>query len=172
MAAYEWVSQRQRAEFQEVMKQTRERKRIAHELEAEKARLRKTKQEHKKALAVVTAKGAIRTYDPVSLGKGKKKGGGEQYRKERFGVLERVRLLAELSPEQRNDWDYFKGAWDRHMAEAHGEDWADIFCEHIQHVLNELGAGKANALSVFMHQETVRVLCPTPALQVPGLCGH
>ena len=134
--------------------------------------MRKTKQAHKNALAVVTAKGAIRTYDPVSLGKGKKKGGGEQYRKERFGVLERVRLLAELSLEQRNDWDYFKGAWDRRMAEAHGEDWADIFCEHIQHVLSALDSGQANALSVFMHKETERVLCATPALQIPGKRGH
>ena len=121
---------------------------------------------------MVTAKDAIKTYDPVSLGKGKKKGGSEQCRKERLAVLERIRLIAELSPEQRNDWDYFKGAWDRQLAEAHGEDWADIFCEHIQHVLNELESGQANALSVFMHRETERVLCPTPALQIPGVCGR
>ena len=121
---------------------------------------------------MVMAKDGMKTFDPVLLGKGKKKGGGEQFRKERLAAFERIRLLAELSPEQGNDWDYFKGAWDRHMAEEHGEDWADLFCEHIQHVLNELEAGQANALSVLMHQETERVLFPTLALQVPGLCGH
>ena len=116
----------------------------------------------------MTAKECIKTYDPYSLGKGKKKAGGEQCRKERLGVLERVRLLGGLSPEQGNDWDYFKVAWDRQMAEANGEDWADIFCEHIQHVLNELEAGKKNAFSVFMHNDTRRVLSDTLALLVLG----
>ena len=83
-------------------------------------------------------------------------------------MLERVRLIAELSPEQRNDWEYFRVNWDKQMAEYHGEDWAELFAEMIQHVLDELGAGHANAFSAFMHRETQRVLADVPVLQLPG----
>ena len=56
------------------------------------------------------------------------------------------------------------------MAEAHGEDWAELFAEMVQQVVNDLGEGLSNALSVFMHNETKRVLANTPALIVPGAC--
>ena len=54
------------------------------------------------------------------------------------------------------------------MAEAHGEDWAELFAELVQQVLNDLTEGRRNALSVFMHNETTRVLADTLALLVPG----
>ena len=54
------------------------------------------------------------------------------------------------------------------MAEAHGENWAQLFAEMIQRVLNDLADGRSNALSVFMHNETKRVLADTLALVVPG----
>ena len=54
------------------------------------------------------------------------------------------------------------------MAEAHGEDWAELFAQLVQQVLNDLTEGRRNALSVFMHNETKRVLADTPALLVPG----
>ena len=110
----------------------------------------------------------MKSFSLLSLGQGRKNGGGVQYHKERLKVLERVRLVAELSPEQRNDWDYFKENWDKAQGEAHGEDWAAVFAETMQHVLNELEAGRTNALSEFMHTETERVLLGALALQVPG----
>ena len=72
-------------------------------------------------------------------------------------MLQRLRKAAELSPEQTSQWEYFKTAWDREMAGAHGEDWAELFAELVQQVLNDLGEGRRNALSAFMHNETRRV---------------
>ena len=85
--------------------------------------------------------------------------------------MERVRSAAELSPEQRNDWDIFKAERDKAMAEIHGEGWAELFAQMVQQVLNDLSEGRGNALSVFMHNETKRVLADTPALLVPGLAS-
>ena len=56
--------------------------------------------------------------------------------------MERIRAAAELSPEQANDWEFFKTTWDREMADAQQEKWGDIFAELVQHILNELAAGK------------------------------
>ena len=54
------------------------------------------------------------------------------------------------------------------MAEAHGENWAELFAQDVQKVINDLAAGRSDALSVFMHNETRRVLSDTLALLVPG----
>ena len=102
-------------------------------------------------------------YSLDMLGKGKKRGGAPQHQKARLEVLQRLRKAAELSPEQTSQWEYFKTTWDREMAEAHQEDWAILFEEMVQQVLNDLGEGRGNALSVFMHNETKRVLAETPA---------
>ena len=67
--------------------------------------------------------------------------------------------------------DSFKSNWDEKMAETHGENWADLFAQNMQHVLNEMLEGRRNALSVFMDNETRRVLADTPALLVPGSGG-
>ncbi len=46
-------------------------------------------------------------------------------------MLERVRAVAHLTHEQRNDWEYFKVAWHKAVAEAHGEDWAKLVADMI-----------------------------------------
>ena len=102
------------------------------------------------------------------LGEGKKKEGIQQHHKARLEVLQRVRKAAELSPEQTSQWEYFKTVWDQKMAEAHGENWAQLFAELIQKVLNDLADGRRNALSEFMQNETKRVLADVPALVVLG----
>ena len=117
---------------------------------------------------MVTAKEAVKSYSIVELGQGKKKGGGAHFQKARFEVLERVRSVAVLSPEKRNDLDYFKQNWDRVMAEFHGENWGGLFAEVIQNVVDELHGGKETALSDFMQRETQRVLSDVPASVVPG----
>ena len=83
--------------------------------------------------------------------------------------MNRVRVIATLSADQKNDWQNFCVSWDQKMAEAHGEDWAELFAEIVQHVLNLLEGGNANALSEFMHNETVRVLGDIPVLRLPGM---
>ena len=44
-----------------------------------------------------------------------------------------------------------------------------LLAEFMQHIPNELAAGKTSALSKFMHAETQRVLGDVPALRVPGI---
>ncbi len=73
--------------------------------------------------------------------------------------------------EQRSDWEYFTKTWDQNMAQALQYDWAEIFCEKVQGVLDELMAGNRGALSQFMHRETQRVLGSVPVLRVPGKLG-
>jgi len=159
---------RLRAEFQEDRKRLLEKKRVQRELNDMRDQLKKARKDLREVDAVVTAKEAVKSYSILALGQGKKKGGGAQFQKARFEVLERVRSVAVLSPEQRNDWDYFKQNWDRVMAESHGENWGGLFAEVIQNVVDELQGGKETALSDFMHRETKRVLADVPALVVPG----
>ena len=159
----------QRAEFQEHMQQKKEKKRVEKELQDVKARLKRARKENREAEAVVTAREAVKSYTVEMLGNGKKKGGTAQHHKARLEVLQRVRLIADLSLDQANDWDYFKVTWDKEMAEAKGEEWGALFAEIVQHVLDELSTGNRNALSDFMHQETHRVLGAIPALRVPGV---
>ena len=54
------------------------------------------------------------------------------------------------------------------MADTHGEDWAEFFAQMMQNVLNDLAGGNVNALSAFMHDETLRILGDVPTLVVPG----
>ena len=157
---------KQREEFREHMQQVQEKKRVQKELRDAQEQLKKARKENRDALAVVTAKEATKTFTLESLGKDKKKAGGQQCQKLRWEVLERVRLVAELSRAQRTEWDYFKTEWDRAMAEIHGEQWAQLFAEYIQNVLNDLEEGSQNALSDFMDRETQRVLTPIPVLQI------
>ena len=83
-------------------------------------------------------------------------------------MLERLRRAAELSAAQTSLWDCFKNAWDKEMAEAHGENWAELFAQLVQQVLNDLAEGRSNALSVLMHNETRRVLSGTLAVLALG----
>ena len=170
LEAEEAVYRRGRLEFQEYMKQKREKKRVENELKEAKASLQRARKEQRDAEAVVTAMEEVKWYSLEMLGKGKKRGGTQQNQKARLEVLQRLRKAAELSPEQTSQWEYFKTTWDREMAEAHEEDWAELFAELVQQVLNDLAEGRSNALSVFMHNETRRVLAETPALIVPGAC--
>lgn len=142
--------------------------RVGEELKDMVEKSKKAREENQEVEAVVTANDAIIICSVIMLGKGKKKGGGAQFQKARFGVLGRVRLVGELSPNQRNDWEYSKTSWDGEMTEGFGEDWTEVCSEITQNVLEELMAGKRNALSDFMRRETQRVLARILALVVPG----
>ena len=91
-----------------------------------------------------------------------------QFHKTRMEVMERLRRVAALSPQQTADWEYFKTTWDKTMATAAEQDWAEMFAQIVQNIGNDLTAGTKNALSEFMHRETQRVLGKIPALMVPG----
>ena len=161
---------RQRLEFQEHMQQKREKARCEKELKEATQQLQRARKQQREAEAVVTAMHEVKVFSLEMLGQGKKKGGLQQQHKARMEVLQRLRRAAELSPEQTSQWEFFKSSWDREMAEAHQEHWAELFAQMVQQVLNDLSDGRRDALSMFMHNETKRVLADVPALQVPGAC--
>ena len=168
LEAEEALQRQRRAEFEEDMQRLREKKRVDRELKAVQAQLKKARREIREADAAVTAREAIKSYSLAALGQGKTKGGGAQFQKVRFEVLERVRSVAQLSPQQRNDSEGFKADWDKAMAAEHGEEWPGLFAQVIQNVIDELGNNRTNALSEFMYKEAQRVLGDIPALVVPG----
>ena len=110
----------------------------------------------------------MKSFSPAMLGQGQKKGGGQQYQKARQEALNRVRSCATLSPEQLNDWKLFATTWDSKMAEAHGKDWAGLFAEILQNVLDEIEGGNREAFSQFMHRESTRILGEVETLRLPG----
>ena len=94
-------------------------------------------------------------------------GGTAAHVRNRMEVLERVaRQCGALSPEQTNDWKWFKEAWDQHRADALGPAWGLTFAETMQGVLKDTADGTPNAMSKFMHRETSKHLMGTPMLRV------
>ena len=111
---------------------------------------------------------AVKRFSIEDLGDGSRSCGGAAARKRRFEVLERcARTGAGLSPEQRNDWAWWKEAWDAAMIQEHKERWGSVFASWIQAVLDKLHDGVQNAFSLLVHQETVRLFDRTLALQLP-----
>ena len=159
---------KQRTELQDIMGMKTEKKRVAEELAGVKEELKKARTAQREGEHLVELREVWKTYTPEMLGQGKKGGGGADFVKRRMGVLNRIRQLAPLSLEQQNDWNYFTTSWDRQMAEYLAGDWPEMFCEHVQHILDELRAGNLNALSIFMNQETQRVLGDVAVLRIPG----
>ena len=108
---------------------------------------------------------AIKTFTPEALGEGSANAGGRKAKKNRFEVLGRLALnMAGLSVGQRNDWQWFKEAWDKEMVKEHGVTWASTFAKWMQNVLSD---ERSNAFSTFMYNETCRVFPGMSALQVP-----
>jgi hypothetical protein len=115
---------------------------------------------------MLASKHAIKTYTQEALGAGTPNAGGAKAKKNRGDVLDRLaRLNAGLSAGQKNDWQWFKEAWDSAMVSEHKANWANIFGGWAQGVLND---ERSNAFSLFVHSETLRVFPGMAALQVPG----
>ena len=90
-------------------------------------------------------------------------------RKRRWEVLDRLAHLGQgLSAAQRNDFSWWKDAWDAKMLEQHGENWPEVFAGCVQQLLEKNEAGAGNAFSLFVHAETVRCLDGVPGLRIPG----
>jgi len=119
-------------------------------------------------MTAVAAKEAFKTYTLPELGEGKQNGGGAKFHKARCEAMERIRAVAHLSPEQMNDWKLFKTHWDKTLGSVHNGEWAGVFAEMLEQVLEDLIAGKPHALSEFMHKEMERVLATLPTLKIPG----
>ena len=114
---------------------------------------------------------SAKAFTLTQLGQGRKHGGTLAHQKHRADVLERVREVAELSPQQTCHWNLFKRAWDETMAETHGVNWGGFFAEIVQKLLGDIYAGKTDALSLLMEKEKQRVLGAVPALVIPAAPG-
>ena len=131
--------------------------------------LRKRKREIEDAEDVLHAKHASKKFTAEELGKGATtKRCLDAAKKRRWEVLDRLARLGQgLSPAQRNDFKWFKEAWDARMLQEHGDNWPELFMGWMQRLLGENEAGHGNAFSVFVHRETRRCFDGVPALRVP-----
>ena len=118
---------------------------------------------------MLEAKHVSKQFSVEDVGKGAKmKRCLDAAKKRRWEVLDRLARLGQgLSPAQRNDFGWFKDAWDARMLQEHGDRWLDVFMEWMQRLLGEEENGVANAFSVFVHNETRRCFDGVPALRVP-----
>ena len=118
---------------------------LNQEAKAAKARLKKRKLEIANAEAVLETKHAIKQFSLEDLGKGRSRGGGTAAKKSRWEVLDRLARLGQgLSPEQKNDFSWFKEACDACMLQEHGDSWPDTSMGWMQRLLGgERGGGWA-----------------------------
>ena len=116
--------------------------------------------------SIACCRHAVNNFTLEALGAGTENAGGARARNNRFEVLDRLaRLGAGLSAGQKNDWTWFKAAWDKEMVNEHEDRWAKRFSERMQSVLED---ECSNAFSTFVYKETCRVFHDTAALHVPG----
>ena len=121
------------------------------------AELKRTKKSIKEMQSVGACKHAAKTFTLESL----------QKKKHRFELLDRLALLkAGLSPAQKNDWVWWKDAWDEKMVADHKKQWPEVFAGWMQHVLNDV---RSNAFSLFVRAETERVFSEEMAVHLPGI---
>ena len=108
----------------------------------------------------------MKTFTPDALGQGHKTAGGVKGKPRRFEWLGRLaRIKAGLSAGQKNDWQWFKEAWDGAMVDEYKDNWGSTFASWMQRVVDD---DRSNAFSVFVYNETARVFHGTMALHVPG----
>ena len=130
------------------------------------AEMRETKRKIVEMENISACRHAVKSFTLEALGKGSLNAGGAKARKNRFEVLDRLaRIRAGLSPGQKNDWPWFKEAWDKEMVKQHGAHWGSLFAKWMQNVL---GDECSNAFSTFVYKETCRVFKGISALHVPG----
>ena len=111
----------------------------------------------------------MKRYTPEMVGQGKPNSGGVPARKMRFDVLDRIAKLGSgLTPAQKNDWAWFREAWDAKMYGEHDLNWGGLFCGWTQKVLDDLADGMDSVSSAFVHGETLRNFKEAVMLMVPA----
>ena len=154
--------------MQEEKKRAQTAAKLNEEAKAVKSRLKKRKRDIENAEELLEAKHSANQFSFEDLGKGRSRGGGVATKKRRWEVLDRLARLGQgLSPAQRNDFKWFKEAWDARMLQEHGDNWPELFMGWMQRLLGEKEAGHGNAFSVFVHNETRRCFDGVLGLRVP-----
>ena len=121
----------------------------------------------------------MKSFEVTDLGNGHAAGGNAEHVRNRMSALDRVRLrFPPLSPEQENDWEWFKRSWDKarinRMDPRHWAGWGHVFKELVLRLLRELRDGDSKALSKWMGREIMNYLFE-PALRVglvSATAGH
>ena len=160
--------QRKRQRIADANKCTKALMNMRKELAVASSTLRKRQRQILEAEGVLHMKHAVRKYDPSEFGHGLKNLGGAPCRKNRLEVLSKVsRVGRGLSVAQRAEFDWFKEAWDRRMADEHKENWPMLFAQQMQDVLTAQEKVPAvAAFSAFVHAETQRCLGGSVALTI------
>ena len=132
--------------------------------------LRKRKQDLLSIESILETRHAMKRYSPEALGQGKARSGGVAARRLRYEVLDKMAKLGTgLTPSQKNDWAWFREAWDEKMCDEHAQEWGGTFSQWMQKILDDLSDGVANAFSMFMYDETKQHFSKTPTLVVPSI---
>ena len=159
----------QRARAAELNDQEAKARALKRELEDKKRLLQKRAEQVQAATQALEDVTTRKCYSVECLGQGQARSGGAAARKLRVQVLDRLAVVGPgLSPEQRNDWSWFKTAWDARMVDEHKEDWGGTFARWIQAVVDDFQAGRDEAFSAFVHSETLRCFGDQPRLVCPG----
>ena len=142
---------------------------IKKQLTDAKLELKRKKNEVLDMESLLECRSAVKRYTPEMLGPMSTKAAKTQSRKLRLEILDRLaRLGTGLSAAQRNDWEWFKDAWDEKMLAEHAANWGSLLLEWINAVLRALENGEASAFSVFVYNETLRCFSAVPMLAIPG----
>lgn len=148
--------------------QTLRLKDIRRQVEKKSAELAQKRRAIAEAEEVLQARQSMRTYSLGELGHGRS-GGQAQAKKNRASVLDRLaRCGGGLSPAQKNDFGWFKEAWDAAMSDEHKGSWPATFASWMQKVLDDVDSGDREAFSKFVHRETTRCFSSAVALSLPG----
>ena len=98
--------------------------------------LRKRKQELLSIESILETRHAMKRYSPEALGQGKARSGGVAARRLRYEVLDKMAKLGTgLTPSQKNDWAWFREAWDEKMCGEHAQEWGGTFSQWMQKFL-------------------------------------
>ena len=117
--------------------------------------------------ALANVRNSAKTFTLESLGHdATTKSDSNKGRINRLALMDRLRTLGSgLSPEQLNDFSWFKDKWDNFMAESYGKLWPEHFMQVVQHIIDDTDSGKRNAFSVFVHSETRRCFSGDKAIK-------
>jgi hypothetical protein len=114
------------------------------------------------------AKRAVKAFSVYELGEGRTRAGGAEGKRSRAHVLDRlVRLGQSISPAQRNDYAWLKGAWGSKMLVEHADHWPAVFIGWAQHLVQVHEEGDRTAASNILRSETQRCYVGEVALVVP-----
>ena len=129
--------------------------------------LKKRKREILDAECLLEMKHAMKTYSLVDLGDGRSCGGKASGKNGTRFSTDCSAVAVDYRQRKKNDFAWWKDAWDKKMLEEYGAEWARVFAEWVQKVLADFDNGVGNAFSLFVHAETRRCFHDVVALQVP-----